>query len=222
MALQDECDTVKSGWTQRVGSETAQMMAADIATLGPLAAQAVKTGDAFPSIALTDQRGQPFDIFEKAQAQPLVVTFYRGGWCPYCNLELRAYQKVLPDIETLGARLVAVSPETPDNTLATAEKNALTFSVLSDAKGALAEALGIRFRLSEPVEAYFRKAGLDLPSRNGDGGWSLPIPATYVVGRGGHISFAHVEPDYRKRLDPQLILDVLRLDVLRTAGSATT
>lgn len=106
--------------------------------------------------------------------------------------------------------MVAVSPEAPDSTLTTAQKNELSFTVLSDINGALADALSIRFELSEPVKAYFMKAGHDLPTRNGDGRWSLPIPATYVVAAGGRIIVAHVDPDYRARLEPRTVIDALR------------
>jgi peroxiredoxin len=175
-----------------------------------LAAKALKSGDQFPRIELTDQLGRATDLDMLISRQALVVTFYRGGWCPYCNLELRAYREVLPEINKLGAQLVAISPETPDNTLSTAEKNDLTFTVLSDAKGKLADALGIHFELSPALRAYFMRAGLDLPARNGDDRWSLPMPATYVVEQGGRIAFAHVDPDYRKRIDPSAAVQALR------------
>lgn len=209
MSLQSEFDAFKAQWTDRVGPSVAQMMLDDIAALEPLAAKALKAGDPFPAIVLSDHLDRQVDIGALAQTQPLVITFYRGGWCPYCNLELRAYQKILPDIERRGARLIAVSPEAPDNTLSTSEKNALSFSVLSDVGGKLADALGIRFQLTEAVKAYFIKAGHDLPARNGEDGWSLPIPATYVIERGGRISLAHVDPDYRKRIEPQIALRAL-------------
>lgn len=202
MSLQTELETFKAAWVDRVGAATAQMMADDNAALLPLAAAALKAGDRFPSVSLADQSGRTIDLGALAESQPLVVTFYRGGWCPYCNLELRAYQKLLPEIERLGAKLIAVSPETPDNTLSTAEKNDLAFTVLSDAKGQLADALGIRFELSEAVKAYFIKAGHDLPARNGDDKWSLPMPASYVVAKGGRIALANIDPDYRRRMDP--------------------
>ena len=202
MSLQAELDNFKSAWTERVGPAVAQMTAADNASLLLQAARALKAGDRFPALSLTDQLGRPVDLATLAAAGALVVTFYRGGWCPYCNLELRAYQKALPEIERLGARLIAVTPETPDNALSTSEKNDLAFSVLSDDRGRLADALGIRFELSEAVKAYFVKAGHDLPARNGDDRWSLPTPATYVVEKGGRIALAFVDPDYRNRLDP--------------------
>ena len=209
MTLQTELDTFKAAWTERVGPAIAQMMADDNAGLLPQAAQALKAGDRFPSVTLTDQLGRHVDLAALTAEGPLVVTFYRGGWCPYCNLELRAYQKALPDIERLGARLIAVTPETPDNALSTAEKNDLAFTVLSDGRGRLADALGIRFELSDAVKAYFVKAGHDLPARNGDDRWSLPMPATYVVEKGGRIALASVDPDYRRRLEPTAALAAL-------------
>lgn len=202
MSLQVELDAFKATWTNRVGLDVAQMMTDDNAALLPLAAKALKAGDSFPDVTLMDQVGRAIDVAALAADGPLIITFYRGGWCPYCNLELRAYQKVLPEITRLGARLIAITPETPDNALSTAEKNDLAFSVLSDDRGRLADALGIRFELSDAVKSYFVKAGHDLPARNGDDRWSLPMPATYVVDKGGRIALAFVDPDYRKRLEP--------------------
>lgn len=202
MTLQAELDAFKATWTARVGAAVAQMMGHDNAALLPLAANALKVGERFPGLTLGDQLGRPTELAQLLADGPLVITFYRGGWCPYCNLELRAYQRVLPEIQALGARLVAVTPETPDNALSTAEKNDLAFTILSDDHGRLADAVGIRFELSDAVKAYFIKAGHDLPARNGDDKWSLPMPATYVVEKGGRIALACVDPDYRKRLEP--------------------
>jgi peroxiredoxin len=210
MALQSQLDAFKAGWLQRVGADIAQAVADHNANLQPSAARALQSGDQFPQLELTDQLGHVADLGLLMSCQPLVVTFYRGGWCPYCNLELRAYQQILPEIDRLGAQLAAISPETPDNTLSTAEKNDLTFMVLSDTKGRLADALGIRFELSPALRAYFKRVGHDLPTRNGDDGWSLPMPATYVVARGGRIEFAYVDPDYRKRIDPSAAIATLR------------
>lgn len=210
MTLQADLDTFKAAWVERVGESTARMMADDNASLQPLAESALKAGHLFPSVSLPDQTGGSVDIAVLARQQPVVVTFYRGGWCPYCNMELRAYQLRLGDIEALGARLIAVSPETPDNTLATAEKNDLAFTVLSDVNGKLADALGIRFELSDAVKAYFIKAGHNLPARNGEDRWSLPMPATYVIAKGGIVALADVNPDYRVRTDPARAIDALK------------
>lgn len=211
MSLQTELNTFKTSWLDRVGPDIAKLVDDDNAALQALAAKASKAGDRFPSVALVDQLGRHVDLAELMSAKPVIVTFYRGGWCPYCNLELRAFQKSLGEIDALGAELVAVSPETPDNTLSTAEKNDLSFSVLSDAKGRLADALGIRFELSPAIHALYQKFGHDLAVRNGDDRWALPMPATFVVAKGGIIAHASVDPDYRNRLDPAVAIGVLRL-----------
>jgi peroxiredoxin len=209
--LATQLDGFRTAWTGRVGSAVADMVAADIATLDAtgIVARAQGVGAAFPRRVLPDHLGRPVDLGALADAGPLVVMFYRGGWCPYCNLELRAYQRKLAAIRAVGARLVAVTPETPDNALGTAEKNDLAFAVLSDVTGTLADALGIRFRLSPEIEALYRKFGHDLPTHNGDSEWSLPMPATYVVERGGRIAYAHVDPDYRRRAEPAEVLAAL-------------
>ncbi len=183
-----------------------------------MAAKASKAGDRFPSLVLSDQLSRAVDLGVLASRQPLIVTFYRGGWCPYCNLELRAYQKQLPEIAALGATLVAVSPETPDNTISTAEKNDLSFPVLSDSKGRIADALGIRFELSPAIHALYQKFGHDIAARNGDDKWALPMPATFVVAKGGVIAHATVDPDYRNRLDPAVAIGVLRQLMTKSAA----
>jgi peroxiredoxin len=210
--LQPALDGFKADWEARVGAEIARLIAGDIDDLrdSGVLDRAAKPGDAFPAVALTDALGRAFDLAALVADRPAIVTFYRGGWCPYCNLELRAWQAALPELQAAGAALVAVSPELPDHSLSTAEKNALAYPVLSDAGGALAAALGIRFTLSDAVRPFYERAGHALPERHGDGGWTLPMPATFVVAKGGRIAAAFVEPDYRKRTEPAEALAALR------------
>lgn len=211
-SLAPQLEAFKAGWTERAGAEIAGLVAADNRRLveAGLAERALQEGAHFPNATLPDQLGRMVDLAGLSAHGPLVVVFYRGGWCPYCNLELRAYQQALPRIVAAGGTLIAVSPETPDNTLDTAQKNELSFRVLSDARGELADALGIRFELSAPIKALYEKFGHDLPARNGDGAWALPMPATYVVGRDGRIAFAHIDPDYRSRAEPSAAIGALR------------
>jgi peroxiredoxin len=213
MTFQSELDDFRASWEARVGEDSAKLIAGDIEHLrtSGILDRAAKPGDPLPATGnLVDQHGQTFDLVALAATKPLIVTFYRGGWCPYCNLELRAYQALLADIHGEGADLVAVSPELPDHVLTTAEKNDLSFTVLSDFGSMLAAALGIRFALSDKVRPFYEKGGHALPDRNGDGTWMLPIPATFVIDRGGRIASAFIEPDYRKRLNPMLALNALR------------
>ena len=212
MSLADELEALKRAWSERVGPEVAGLVEENNNALRASGIQdrALKAGERFPTLVLPDQLNRPIDLAKLMAKGPLVVTFYRGGWCPFCCLELRAYQAALAEITALGARLVAVSPETPDNALTTMEKNELRFTVLSDVGGRLADALGIGFELTPAIRARYQAGGYDLPARNGDGRWSLPVPATYVIGRGGRIRFAAIDPDYRARLEPTLAINALR------------
>lgn len=213
MFLQNQLDAFRTSWETRVGDTIAALIADDIESLrgSGILNQAARPGDLWPETRnLIDAYAQPFDLGALIRKSPVVLTVYRGGWCPYCNLELRAFQAQLGATHDLGAELVAVSPERPDHSLTTAEKNDLTFPVLSDIGGVLMEKLGIRFRLSDAVRPFYEKAGHALPDRNGDGEWALPIPATFVIDRGGRIAAAFIEPDYRKRLDPLVVLAALQ------------
>jgi peroxiredoxin len=211
MTLKTELDDFRSAWTQRVGPDIANLVAGDIDDLrgSGLLDGVARPGDILPALALPNAVGETVDLRALAALGPLVISFYRGGWCPYCNLELRSYQQRLGDFDRLGATLVAVSPETPDDTLDTAQKNALAFEVLSDVEGRLADALGIRFQLTPAIRALYEKFGHDLPTRNGDGRWSLPMPATFIVAKGGVIASVFADPDYRTRLDPEQALSAV-------------
>jgi peroxiredoxin len=212
MSLQSDLQTFQSSWRERVGDEVANLVGAAndrLATNG-LLTRIRKAGDRFPDVVLPDHTGRPVRIADRLAAGPLVISFYRGGWCPYCNLELRAYDGALELLRLAGGDLIAVSPERPDNVSVTIGKNDLRFPVLSDTDGRLADALGIRFDMEDEIVALYRKFGHDLPTHNGDGRWSLPVPATYVVNRDGVIALAHIDPDYRNRLEPQEAIALLR------------
>jgi peroxiredoxin len=125
-------------------------------------------------------------------------------------MQLRAYQRALPELRALGASLVAVSPEAPDKSLSTAEKNALEFEVLSDVKGEAGRAYRLFFDLSDELKALYAAGGNDLAKVNADGEWHLPMPATYVIGTDGRVALANVDPEYRNRLEPGEIVDAVR------------
>ena len=171
--------------------------------------KALKAGNKAPAFTLPDVTGDDIALRDLLKSGPVVLSFYRGGWCPYCSLELRALQAALPEVEALGARLVAVSPQTPDESLSTAEKNELAFAVLSDGGSKVAKSFGIAFDLAEELRPIYSQFGHGLPEMNGSGKWVLPMPATYVIDRDGTIAFAFVDPDYRNRLEPAAILEVL-------------
>jgi peroxiredoxin len=171
---------------------------------------AIGPGDRVADFTLPDPGGRSVSLTSILEAGPVVLTFYRGGWCPYCNIQLRAYQAILPELTALGARLVAISPQRAEGSLATSEANGLTFDVLSDVGNVVARAFGLVWSLPEELRAALRSNNKALPEINGDESWELPVPATYVIARDGRVALAAVEVDYRKRLEPDAILASLR------------
>jgi peroxiredoxin len=144
------------------------------------------------------------------QFGPVVVSFYRGGWCPYCNIELRGLQRALPRIREFGASLVGISPELPDRAISTQEKNKLEFSVLSDIGNNVARSFGIAFKLPEDLLALYKKFKHGLDDVNGEqGAKELPIPGTFILDRTGVVRLAFVDEDYTKRLDPDAVIESL-------------
>jgi peroxiredoxin len=171
---------------------------------------ALGTGDEAPDFLLPDVRGNAVSLFAVLRHGPAVVTFYRGGWCPYCNIQLRAYQAVLPEITALGSRLLAISPQLPDRSLSTAESNQLTFDVLSDVGNRVARSFGLVYALPEELREALRSNNKALPGINGDESWELPVPATYVIAPDRRVALAYTEVDYRKRLEPDAVLASLK------------
>ncbi len=174
-----------------------------------IAERALKVGDLAPNFALPNATGHKVALTDLLVQGPVVIAFYRGVWCPYCNLELAALQRALPAIEKLGAKLVAISPQTPDHSLSTTEKSALAFNVLSDLGNKTAEQFGIVYQLPDYLQEIYTLFGHGLEIFNGEGSESLPIPATYVIAQDGRIAYAFVDPDYTKRADPEEILSEL-------------
>jgi peroxiredoxin len=213
MSLKEQLAEYRAGWYKRVPAERQKVIEQHIEQLrnGAIARTMLKVGDHAPAIVLGNAKGETVDVAKLLQRGPVIVTFYRGGWCPYCNLELKAFQEILPEIEALGASLVAISPEKPDGTLSTVEKNALRFEVLSDVGQKLGRAFGLVYRFTDELRGAYEGFGLDMPARNGTpGDWSLPVSATYAINQGGTIIFAHTDVDYRDRAEPRDVLNALR------------
>jgi peroxiredoxin len=210
--LQEQLDNFRAEFARTAPPGRVALYEARIEELraGFALARAAVTGDEAPDFVLPDARGSLVSLSDLLQQGPIVTTFYRGGWCPYCNIQLRAYQAILPQITALGAQLVAISPQLPDASLDTAAKNALTFHVLSDTGNRAARRFRLVFSLPEDLREALRSSNKALPAINGDESWELPVPATYVIDRDGRIELAHIEVDYRTRLEPDSILAVLK------------
>ncbi|GJE03631.1 peroxiredoxin-like family protein [Methylobacterium isbiliense] len=175
-----------------------------------IAKQALATNGKAPDFSLPDTQGRPTALSSLLARGPVVLTFYRGGWCPFCDLQLRAYQRILPEIHGLGAELVAISPQTADYALSDVEKKQLTPPVLHDSGNRVARSYGLVFTLSDALKELQTGFGNPLPKFNGDQSWELPMPGTFVLDRDGSVKFAHVDPNYMVRAEPAAILDVLR------------
>lgn len=163
---------------------------------------AKRRGDAAPDVVLLDSQGELARLRDRWIAGPLIVVFFRGGWCSYCDLQLREWQKHHAALHRLGATLLAISPQAPERSIETTQKNGLGFPLLTDTNLVAANAFGIAFTLPPELVEYFAEIGTDIPVLDGNGSWALPVPATYVIDSQGVILYADVEPDYRKRPDP--------------------
>ena len=172
---------------------------------------ALRVGQSAPYFMLSDAFGNQVSLEKLLASGPVVISFYRGEWCPFCNIALRGLQQALPDIKRLGATLVAISPEKPDHGIVASEKNGLTFPVLSDVGNRVARQFGIVFRVGEPLKEFSKNAfNNDLALRNGDHSYELPVPATYVIDTTGVICFAHVDVDYMlSRAEPEAVVAAL-------------
>ncbi len=168
----------------------------------------ITVGDHLPDATLPDAAGRPVEILS---GRPAVIVFYRGAWCPYCNVALAAYQReVLPELIELNVSLVAISPQGPDGSLTIAEQNELSFPVLTDTGGAYARSLGIAFDLDDDVKQAQLAFGNDFTAINAGGEWALPKPTVLVVDADGVVRFVDVRPDYTERTEPSAVLDAVR------------
>jgi len=174
------------------------------------ALRALRVGDRAPAFELSDADSNHVSSASLLERGPLVVTFYRGFWCPYCNLDLEALQETLVEIEDRGANLVTISPQTAANNRRAIREKKLEFPILSDPGNGVAASFGLRFKLPDYlIELYRHGFKNDLAVTNGEPSWTLPMPARFVIRQDGIIAYAEVNPDYTRRPDPSELLPVL-------------
>jgi peroxiredoxin len=207
MGLQAELDAFRAEFVRSAPPGVAELYDAKVEELQRdfRMDAALKEGDLAANFTLPDALGRPVSLADRLAEGPVVLTFYRGTWCPYCNIQLRAYQKALPEITALGGRIIAISPQLPDGSLEIMEANKLEFDVLSDVGNGAARAFGLVYALPEDLRATLTSKGKAPPRFNGDDSWELP-----VIGRNRHIALAFIEVDYRQRLAPEAIVAALR------------
>jgi peroxiredoxin len=221
MTLQDKLDAAKAAPQHpKFRPEFGAIAAHTISTLiaSGQAGRALKVGDRATAFDLPDQDGVGLSSTDLLKKGPLVLSFYRGVWCPFCNIELRTLQEALGDIQARGASLVAISQQTLANNRKSRRENDLDFPILSDKGGELGAAFGIRWVIPEEMREVHRQLGGPIPNFNGEESWTLPMPARYVIRQDGVIAYAEVNPDYTKRPEPSDLFPIL--DRLRQSASA--
>lgn len=210
--LQDKLDAFRTQFAGRAPAHVIAAMekaTADLVATGQ-AERALKAGDRAPDFTLPGPDGKDVASHDLLARGPLVITFYRGVWCPYCNSELQALQEALPDIQAAGGSLVAISPENAANSRKSTRQNELSFPILTDKGNETAAAFGLRFRLPDELIAIYKGFGNDLAVVNGEPSWTLPMPGRFVVVPDGMIVYAEVNPDYTRRPDPADLMPALR------------
>jgi len=226
MLLQDKLDAFKANFESggapfhapAAVHEPMRRATADLVASG-LAGNALGVGDLAPSFELSNAEGVSISSSGLLARGPLVLTFYRGFWCPYCNIELESLQAALPAIEARGATLVALSPQTAANSRRAKRDKGLSFDILFDSGNEVAASFGLRFKLPDYlIELYRDGFDNDLTVTNGDPSWTLPIPARYIIDASGSIAYSEVNPDYTKRPDPGELLPILDQLKQRTAA----
>ncbi|MEM9289699.1 MAG: peroxiredoxin-like family protein [Pseudomonadota bacterium] len=213
MGLQDTLNAFKAEFEKKVPDEALAVMhgaTRDLRNSGILNG-AITVGDHLPAFTLPNEAGDPVSSAALLERGPLVISFFRGAWCPYCMLELKALSDIAADVRAQGAEIVVISPQTPDKSKAMVEKEGLQLSILSDAGTDFAKQLGVSFVLPEPLrEIYGKLGGFTLPDYNGDDSWRLPMPTRLIVGQDGIVKYAEVDADYTVRPEPADTLAALR------------
>ncbi len=212
MSLQDKLDAYRAEVLTKRPPHIVEVMhraTAELIASGQ-AERALKPGDRAHVFTLPGPDGTPVASAELLARGPLVITFYRGVWCPYCNMELQALQDAMPKIGALGASLVAISPESAANSRKSVRQNDLSFPILTDRGNEVAAAFGLRFRLPDELIEIYKSFGNNLPMINGEPSWTLPMPGRFVIAPDGVIAYAEVNPDYTRRPDPEALMLALR------------
>lgn len=179
----------------------------------------VKVGETAPDFALPDADGQSVSLHERLAQGPVVLIFYRGGWCPFCNVQLKQFRDALPQIEAQGAQLIAISPQRPDKTREQFKQQAPGFDVLSDLDGATLKAYRLYYEVDPALVEVYKRNGIDLEDYNGSGRTLLPVSATFVIDPQGVIVDRFVDTDYTRRMSPEQAVQALKSIAVTVSGA---
>lgn len=211
--LIDEIKKYQEGFRKKAPLEVQETMLAATKKLedASISKNALSVGGKAAEFTLPNAIGNSVSLNDALEKNDFViVSFYRGAWCAYCNFELKALQSRLGEFRELGAQLIAISPQSPDASMTTKEKNELEFEVLSDRDNKIAKEYGLVFSLAQELRPIYLSFGIDIPSNNDEDSYEIPMPATYVINKNKEIVFSFIDEDYTKRCEPQDILDVIR------------
>lgn len=206
--LASQLSAVAEGITQNAPAPVASSIKESIADLKATfdRGSTIQIGASLPAFKLPNALGNEVSSESLLAKGPVLITFYRGNWCPFCNLALRSLQLRLDEFHAKGVTIVAISPELPDTSLSTTEKNELKFEVLSDVSNRFARELGIVWDQPKSAESVFKAFEIDLKARNGDNSMAVPIPTTILADANGVVRNIHIDPDYMQRLEPTTAL----------------
>ena len=212
MSLAEQLSGFYQGMQSRmVPADLAALRSADLQMVADKADQAMlQPGEPAPGFSLVDQNGISVGLADRLAVGPVVLLFIRGGWCPFCTLQLRAWQDALPRLHDAGGDLLTVSPQRADACSRCAERDLLAYSVLSDPGGAVADSYGVMVELPEIVRPLYLRLGHDLPRINDTGTWRLPMAATFVIAQDSRIAMAHADLELSKRCDPDVAIQAVR------------
>ncbi|MFQ5709171.1 MAG: peroxiredoxin-like family protein [bacterium] len=211
MSLREDIERMQKEMLPGIPAETLQVMRAATEKLvkNGIAERTKKAGEKAPDFSLPNTRGAQVSLNQQLQKGPVVISFYRGAWCPYCNLELKALDDAVERIRGLGAELLAISPNTQEKSAEFAAENPFKFDPLCDVGNEVARRFGLVFELPQELRPIYAQFGIDIPAYNGDDRYEIPIPATYIVDTEGTIVHAFVDADYTKRMEPDEIVAIL-------------
>lgn len=211
MTLQEQVKQMRDATLERMPKAIIEVFINSISEIktNKLKESALQVGDKIEDCSLTDIEGKSINLSTFIQSDYLILNFYRGGWCPYCNMELREYDRLKNDFKEQGANIIAISPEIPELANQTTDKNKLSYPVLTDTDSLFMKKVGIVFQLDEDSKREFVNFGMDFTKINGNEDFELPVPAVYVINKNMEVVFVHFEEDYMTRLEPSELLEII-------------
>jgi len=212
-SLKKQLEKTHSGFTSSAPQDVQNVINDGIKALAEsdLIKNVIQKGQKAPDFTLVNSVGEKIKLYDELKKGRIILTWYRGGWCPYCNLQLQFMQRSLSTFKELGANLIALTPEKPDGSLSTKEKMELEFEVLSDLDSTVAKSYGLTFKLTDEVSHLYKNTfGLDLAEFNDNNSDELPIPATYIINQDATVEYAYINADYTQRAEPVDIIKELK------------